>query len=115
MTPAQEKNEELERYPTPATWKEAVLYWAMRQGMLAVLLLVFVGMVAWVGRYAVVDGIPSVVKQIQEGYEKLEKSHREERTEAAERTASTLNKLDDAVREQTKATQDLMRQIDKGQ
>lgn len=96
MTP-KEKNEELEAMPPVTTWREAFLYWAMRQGILAVLILIGVGMIGWAGRYAVIEGIPSVVSQIKQGYADMEKSHREEREKSEAKTAATLDKLGTSI------------------
>lgn len=110
MTP-REKAEELEGI-RPTTVREAILFWMAKQGVIALALFALMAMVAWTGRYAVMEGIPNVVNQIQAGYEKMERSHREEREETSNQATATLEKLDSAVREQSKVTQELSRQIE---
>lgn len=64
--------------PANASTKEQFISWSLKQGILAVLILMLIGMVSWVGHYAVTAGIPQVVKQIQDGYEQLDKRHVEQ-------------------------------------
>ncbi|MGE3410290.1 MAG: hypothetical protein AB7I37_26155 [Pirellulales bacterium] len=97
------------------TWKSLAAEWALKQGVPTVILLVILAMVAWVGKFAVTEGIPNLQRQVQQGYETIEKSHREERETTATRANTTLEKLESALNENTKATQDLVRQIDKQQ
>lgn len=96
MTP-QEKNDELEAMPPVTSWKDALFYWLLRQGFVAFMFFIVIGMIGWVGRYAVTEGIPSVVNQIKQGYADMEKSHREEREKSEAKTAATLDKLGTSI------------------
>jgi len=58
--------------------------WLLGQPFNNVLLILILFAIAWLGYYGLTTAIPAHLKAIQEGYERLEQSHREER-------ASTLN------------------------
>ena len=64
--------------------------WLLGQPFNNVLLILILFAIAWLGYYGLTTAIPSHLKAIQEGYERLESSHREER-------ASTLSTYKDLL------------------
>lgn len=69
-----------------------VVAWAAGQPFNNVLLLAILGSIMWGGWFAMTTAIPSHLKQIQEGYESLSNSHREERKELRETYGQWMNK-----------------------
>lgn len=92
--------------PSNASTREQFVSWSLKQGILAVLILMLIGMVAWVGHYAVTSGIPSVVKQIQDGYEQLDKRHVDTFKELNDKHASERREMrEDAKADKATFTQ----------
>lgn len=54
--------------------------WLLGQPFNNVLLILILFAIAWLGYYGLTTAIPAHLKAIQEGYERLEDRHREERT-----------------------------------
>lgn len=101
--------------PQPdGTVRQQFISWAMRQGILAVLLLILVGMVGWVGHYAATSGIPSVVKQIQDGYERLDAQHAIERKELREDAKADRESFRSAFEKVSTALDRLSDKVDRG-
>lgn len=67
---------------------EKFVGWAFGQPFNNVILLLILAAGAWGGRYFVTEAVPLHLKQIQDGYERLTKSHETER----ERTLQTYDK-----------------------
>jgi hypothetical protein len=61
-----------------AVWSQ-VISWAAGQPFNNVLLLAILLSIAWSGRFLVTVAIPVHLKQIQDGYQSLQNSHKEER------------------------------------
>jgi hypothetical protein len=64
--------------------KTQVIAWAAGQPFNNVLLLAILCAIGWGGYYTVTVGIPSHLQQIQQGYESLTESHRDERERTME-------------------------------
>jgi hypothetical protein len=64
--------------------KSQVIAWAAGQPFNNVLLLAILCAIGWGGYYTVTVGIPSHLNQIQQGYESLTESHRDERERTLE-------------------------------
>jgi hypothetical protein len=58
--------------------------WLLGQPFNNVLLVAILCAISWLGYYGVTTAIPMHLQQIQAGYERLEDSHREERTNMLE-------------------------------
>jgi Trk-type K+ transport system membrane component len=58
--------------------------WLLGQPFNNVLLVAILCAISWLGYYGVTTAIPMHLQQIQAGYERLEDSHREERTHMLE-------------------------------
>lgn len=54
--------------------------WLLGQPFNNVLLIMILFAIAWLGYYGLTTAIPSHLRAIQDGYERLEDRHREERT-----------------------------------
>jgi hypothetical protein len=61
-----------------AIWSQVVA-WGAGQPFNNVLLLLILFSIAWSGRFVVTIAIPMHLKQIQDGYQSLQNSHKEER------------------------------------
>ncbi len=61
--------------------KAKAVEWMLGQPFNNVLLFSILAAIAWTGHYCVTVAIPAHLKIIQEGYEKIEESHRNERVE----------------------------------
>lgn len=61
-----------------------VISWAAGQPFNNVLLLAILGCIIWSTYFAMTTAIPAHLKQIQDGYQSLTESHREERKELRE-------------------------------
>lgn len=64
--------------------------WLLGQPFNNVLLILILFAIAWLGYYGLTTAIPAHLRAIQDGYERLENSHREER-------ANTLNTYKDLL------------------
>lgn len=64
--------------------------WLLGQPFNNVLLILILFAIGWLGHYGLSTAIPTHLKAIQDGYERLENSHREER-------AATLNTYKDLL------------------
>jgi hypothetical protein len=60
---------------------EIAVRWLFGQPFNNVLLIAILGAIAWGTRYGVTTAIPAHLKQIQDGYEMLDQSHKDERGE----------------------------------
>ena len=58
-----------------------VLDWAKGQPFNNVMLAAIFGAIVWLGYFALNTAIPTMLKQIQDGYERIEDQHRQERDE----------------------------------
>ena len=58
-----------------------LLEWAKGQPFNNVMLAAIFGSIVWLGYFALNTAIPTVLKQIQDGYERIEDQHRQERDE----------------------------------
>ncbi len=61
------------------TIKQVAAQWVLGQPFTNVLLLMILGAIGWSGYYTLTVAVPSHLKMIQTGYEKMEDSHRIER------------------------------------
>ena len=59
-------------------WKELVARWLFSQGTSTVLLFCILAAILYSGYYAINEGIPKHLEQIQKGYERIEASHERE-------------------------------------
>jgi hypothetical protein len=80
--PERTQGSEKSIWPSEKSFWPQVIQWAAGQPFNNVLLLLILFAIAWSARFAVTVAIPIHLKQIQEGYESLQKSHREERESA---------------------------------
>jgi len=99
--------------PPAATWKEAVLYWVMRQGILAFLIFILIGMVGWVGKYSLETGVPAMIRQVNLQFENQERSHRAERAESEAKTTAQLAKVIDSMDQLTRTVEKMLDRIEK--
>lgn len=80
--------------------------WLSRQGVVVVLLFALLGGLASFGHYTMTTAVPAHLKQIQDGYERLSKDHKE----ANERMATAVEKVVEDGRAQRKEFLDLIRE-----
>jgi len=80
--------------------------WLSRQGVVVVLLFTLLGGFSWFGHYTMTIAVPQHLKTIQEGYERIGKSH----DDALGRVAGAVEKIADDNRLQRKEFLDLIRE-----
>lgn len=78
---------------TPADWKAIAAKWLFGQEAIVVLLFALFGSIVWAGYYLLTTGVPAHLAQIKSMATDLEKSHREERTEADKRHIDAIREL----------------------
>ena len=70
--------------------------WASGQPFTNVLLVALLGMIGWLGYYSLTVAIPEHLKQIQEGYERIEADDRADRGVIRDQYEKWLEKILDA-------------------
>jgi hypothetical protein len=77
--------------------KQQAVAWVAGQPFNNVLLVAILFCIGWGGYYTVTTGIPSHLQQIQQGYESLTESHRDERQRTMELYDRWINKTSNAT------------------
>jgi hypothetical protein len=77
--------------------KQQAVAWVAGQPFNNVLLVAILFCIGWGGYYTVTVGIPSHLQQIQQGYESLTESHRDERERTLELYDRWMNKSSHAA------------------
>lgn len=83
-------------------WADRLATWLTAQSFNNVLLVMILGVIFGGGYYAIKEAIPAHLKTIQEGYDRLDASHRAERKEAITQYLEERKKSDELHTEQTK-------------